>query len=160
MKYLVYTHSRLDTNEVFYIGKGTTKRMKQKCHRSKYWHNIVNKAGGFKATILAGNLTEQEALNFEVLMIAKSKEAGLKLCNLTKGGDGISGFKHSPEYCALQSQRMKNRTPWNKGKKTPPEVIEKLRKAKLGKKLSEEHRKNCSLAQLRRYEQQRQITTV
>ena len=35
-------------------------------------------------------------------------------------------------------------SPWNKGKKWKPEIIEKLRKAKLGKKASEETKKKMS----------------
>lgn len=142
--YLVYTHTRPDTNEIFYVGKGTGKRMKCRTNRNIHWKRIVDKANGFKYDVLAKNLTEQEALNFEILMIKKMKEAGFGLCNMTNGGDGVSGFKHSPEMCEAQRQRMLGVTPWNKGKPTSPEAIEKMRLAKLGKKQSPEHIAKCA----------------
>lgn len=142
--YLVYTHTRPDTNEIFYVGKGTGKRMKCRTNRNIHWKRIVDKANGFKYDVLAKNLTEQEALNFEILMIKKMKEAGFSLCNMTTGGDGLSGFKHSPEVCEAQRQRMLGVTPWNKGKPTSPEAIEKMRLAKLGKKQSSEHIAKCA----------------
>lgn len=144
--YLVYTHTRPDTNEIFYVGKGTGKRMKCRTNRNIHWKRIVDKANGFKYDVLAKNLTEQEALNFEILMIKKMKEAGFGLCNMTSGGDGVSGFKHSDEMRENQRQRMLGVTPWNKGKPTSPEAIEKMRLAKLGKKLSPEHIANSANA--------------
>lgn len=142
--YLVYTHTRPDTNTIFYVGKGTTKRMKCKTNRNIHWQRIVNKANGFKYDVLAKNLTEQEALSFEILMIKKMKEAGFSLCNMTNGGDGVSGFKHSPEMCEAQRQRMLGVTPWNKGKPASLEAIEKMRLSKLGKKQSLEHIAKCA----------------
>lgn len=137
--YLVYTHTRPDTNEVFYVGKGTNYRMKQKSNRNKYWQNIVNKCGGYKANILAGNLTEQEAINFEILMISKLKQANVKLCNLTNGGDGISGYRHTQENRKKFSESRRGRISPTKGTILTNEHKEKLRLAKLGKKQSPDH---------------------
>jgi hypothetical protein len=142
--YLVYTHTRPDTNEIFYVGKGTGKRMKCRTNRNIHWQRIVDKANGFKYDVIAKNLTEQEALNFEILMIKKMKEAGFGLCNMTSGGDGVSGFKHSDEMRENQRQRMLGVTPWNKGKPTSDEAKEKMRLAKLGKKQSPEHIAKCA----------------
>jgi len=41
---------------------------------------------------------------------------------------------------------MLGKTAWNKGLKTPPEIVEKLRTAKLGKKASQATKKKMSLA--------------
>jgi hypothetical protein len=146
--YYVYCQFRNDSNDVFYVGKGSGCRRNKTNGRSKYWKNIVRKAGGFRSEIIAGNLTEQEALSFEVLMIAKLRENGASLCNLTDGGDGVSGYKHTPEVCEAQRQRMLGITPWNKGKQASAEARKKMSKAKLGVKLSPEHVAACSKAQM------------
>lgn len=50
------------------------------------------------------------------------------------------GIKHSEDSKKKQSEKMKGKTPWNKGKKGiySEEIIEKMSKAHKGKKLSEE----------------------
>jgi hypothetical protein len=116
----VYCHFRNDTDEVFYVGKGQKKRAYSKQRRNPYWNNIVNKAKGFRVEIVAHNLTEQEALNYErVLISALRQQYPDTLCNLTDGGDGV--------YNPSEETREKQRT------------------AKLGRKLSEEHRQKISL---------------
>ena len=63
----VYCHFRNDNNTVFYVGKGQKRRAYSTQRRNPYWQNIVNKSQGFKAEIVAHNLTEKEALNYEVI---------------------------------------------------------------------------------------------
>jgi hypothetical protein len=92
--FYVYAHIRKDNGACFYIGKGTNKRYESKVGRSVYWHNIVNKVG-FTHNIIANNLSETEALNFEIALIKSAKNAGFNLCNLTNGGEGVSGYKHT-----------------------------------------------------------------
>lgn len=53
--------------------------------------------------------------------------------NVTKGGEGVSGFKHSEESKAKMSAAKIGKDPWNKGKETPNEVKVKQSIAKLGK---------------------------
>lgn len=141
--FLVYAHIRPDTNTVFYIGKGTEKRSRQTSNRNQYWKRVVAKNSGFKTQIIAANLTEREALNFEVLVIKGLKEQNVKLCNLTEGGDGVSGYRHTPEVCEAQRQRMLGKA-LTKSKKLSDETKHKLRMAKLGKKLSYEHAENVA----------------
>ena len=145
--YVVYSHTRIDTNEVFYIGKGKLSRVNRKgrCDRSKYWHRVVNKAGGFCSTVEAKNLTERESLNYEILLIKKLKEAGFKLCNITDGGDGVSGLKHTEESKRLMSIAHKGRASPTKGVKFSPERIEKMRCYLKGTKQSDEHKLKTAL---------------
>lgn len=90
-------HITLDTNKVFYIGKGKGRRANVSYARNIHWQRVVNKHG-FRVEILTNNLTEPEAFALEVETIAKY---GLEnLTNLTVGGEGVSG-----------------NIPWNKGTK-------------------------------------------
>ena len=63
MKAYVYTHIRLDTNEVFYVGIGTQDnyiRASRTANRSVFWKNITKKTG-WKVNIVFDNLTWDEA---------------------------------------------------------------------------------------------------
>lgn len=53
--------------------------------------------------------------------------------NVTKGGEGVSDFKHSEESKAKMAAAKIGKASWNKGKETPNEVKEKQSIAKLGK---------------------------
>jgi hypothetical protein len=93
MKAYVYTHTRLDTNEVFYVGIGTQdnyKRASRSHNRTNYWNNIVKKCG-WKVDIVFDNLTWDEACNKEKELIKKIGRVDLgtgTLVNLTDGGEG------------------------------------------------------------------------
>jgi hypothetical protein len=83
----VYGHYRNDTNQLFYIGKGTGDRAWHTRRRNKYWNNIVKKHG-FTVKILEDGLTEEQAFETEKKLIA---QVGLEnLANLTEGGDGFT----------------------------------------------------------------------
>lgn len=118
-KFYVYEHIKADTKDVFYVGKGCRSRATQKDNRNKFWHNIVNKHG-FEVRFVAKNLDEELAFLVEEERIDQLKRIGIKLCNLTNGGEGSSGLVLSDEVKQLVSKRFK------------------------GKKLTEEHRKKCS----------------
>lgn len=146
--YYVYQHIRPDTGCVFYIGKGTGKRLRQTSNRNIHWKRIVAKAGGFESVIVSTFLLESDALKAEIELIAKMKSDGIKLCNLTIGGDGVSGLVHTQESKLLMGLASIGRAPYNKGCKTSPEIVEKLRAAKLGKKQTAEHVANMVAAKI------------
>lgn len=89
--FYVYTH-RKPNGEVFYVGKGSGDRYKSKKDRSQHWHRVVKKHG-YTARIELENLTEKDALSKEIELI--SYYGMENLCNHTKGGEGISGYKHT-----------------------------------------------------------------
>ena len=71
--FYVYLHRRLDTNEVFYIGKGTKKRAWDRDSRkTQKWKDIVNSVG-YSVEIYRDNLTEQEADLLETELINTSQ---------------------------------------------------------------------------------------
>jgi len=150
--FIVYSHTRLDTNEVFYIGKGRPRRMLAKDNRNKNWTNIANKAG-FKANIIAGNLTEDEALNFEALLIKKLKENNVPLCNVSIGGKSNAGWKMSDESKAKVSASRKGHK-WTAEQKANLSLIRK------GRVFSKETRLKISNANKGRKPSQKMIDAM
>ena len=142
--FYTYCHTRNDTGKIFYIGKGSRKyRASSKDQRNEYWQNIVNKHG-FTSEILAYWDTEKEAFDHEKLLISCFKDMGYKLTNMTEGGEGCS--KPSLETRKKMSLSKIGKTSPRKGAILSIETKEKLRKANLGKKMSEEQKKKISKA--------------
>jgi hypothetical protein len=138
---VVYRHVRLDTNEVFYIGIGNEKRpfVKSKGHRNKWWKHIVDKTE-YQIDILFDNLSWEQAVEKEkeFIQLYGRRDLGLgTLVNMTDGGDGILGKKHSEET----KQKI---ALGNKGKIMSEKHKLALFNANIGKKLSEEHKLKLS----------------
>ena len=133
----VYRHIRLDTNQVFYIGIGSSsnyQRAKVKTNRNIYWNRIVNKTN-YKIEILFDELTPEQAKLKEIEFISIYGRRNLKqgsLVNLTDGGDGGCGV--------IVSEKTRHKL----------RQISKTKKANLGKKLSKQWRDNISLSGLGR----------
>jgi len=106
--YGVYRHIRLDTNVPFYIGKGLNKRAFSKRDRNQYWHNIVNKYG-YEVEIMLEGLTNENAIIKEKEFIKLYKVLGYCEANLTNGGEGLSGLKHTVAARKKMSDANKNR---------------------------------------------------
>ncbi|MDC0203922.1 very short patch repair endonuclease [Candidatus Nitrosopelagicus sp.] len=64
----------------------------------------------------------------------------------------IKKSHNTPEMKKKFSESHKGREPWNLGKKTSPEVVEKLRKSHLGIKLSDETKNRIGIAVKKRFE--------
>ena len=89
---------------LFYIGKGSSElRAYRMTGRNNYWNKIVNKNGKPEVQILAYWDSEKEAFSHERLLISCFRDLGHRLANFTDGGDGISGYKHTPEQCRKNS---------------------------------------------------------
>lgn len=95
-KHYVYIHHKKTTNEIFYVGKGKDNRAFSENQRNKFWKNVVSKHG-FIVSFVAKGLSDKEALDIEIKTIEKLKSCGIKLVNMTNGGEGLSGFVHSAE---------------------------------------------------------------
>lgn len=96
--FYVYLHIRNDTGEVFYVGKGRKKRATRTDGRNDYWKRIVQKSGGFSVKYVFSNLTESEAFDLEIKTIQELKNQGVNLCNLTDGGEGLSGIVPTKDH--------------------------------------------------------------
>lgn len=57
LAHYVYVHFRNDTNQIFYVGKGSGKRAYNSQKRNGYWKNVVKKANGYSVQIIAKNLS-------------------------------------------------------------------------------------------------------
>lgn len=112
--YYVYQYLRDDATP-YYIGKGKHNRAWVSHRRSNGAE--LKPSDPNRICIIQENLTEEEAFNLEVVLIAKyglKSEGGL-LVNLLYGGQGYSP---SPEMKKLHSERMKG---INKGRTLGPQ---------------------------------------
>lgn len=153
--YLVYMHTN-NENGKRYIGitrQNTKYRWRSDgsgYFRSPHFHNAIQKYGwdNFEHTIIAENLTKQEAVDMEVEYIKQHKTQDKRYgYNMTAGGDGTSEYtipKESVERRAAmmrgvpksEAQRRKI-SESNKGKRPSQETREKLRVSHLGHKCNE-----------------------
>lgn len=110
----VYSHIRNDNDEIFYIGIGSDNQGKyirafSKKRRSKFWKDITKNVS-FRVEILKDNLSWKEACEEEMNLIAFHGRRCLNngtLCNITNGGDGVNGYKHSIERKQIISHNSK-----------------------------------------------------
>jgi hypothetical protein len=121
--FYVYVHRRKDNNAIFYVGKGKDNRRNRPYQRNRYWTSVASKYG-FLAEIISTHATEEDAFGQERFLIA-SLRLFCRLCNITDGGEGSAGLKHSDEAKARMSAKRK------------------------GKPLAAEHRENVAAAMKR-----------
>lgn len=119
----LYRHIRLDTKEIFYIGIGIDNnfvRSRKKWGRSNFWKSIVAKTK-YKIEIILQNIPYPLLLEKEKYFIKLYGRRDLgtgTLVNLTDGGEGSLGSKHSEESKLKISESRK-------GKKMSEESIRK-----------------------------------
>ena len=163
--FYVYEHWRPDKDECFYVGKGQKRRAHDMRRGRNRYHKFIQKklaALGMciEVRMVAEGLEEDEAFGIECGRIAFWRSVGVQLSNLTNGGEGPSGRKHTEEWKRANSERMKRRVvsketrrrqslaaTGNKkglGKKRPQAAIEKTRSALLGRKRSDEFKAKVS----------------
>lgn len=144
MPYL-YRHIRLDKNQVFYIGISKKDDIKfsraynfDHRHRNRHWLNVFNKTA-IEVEILFDNIPYSEAKEKEIEFIDLYKRVcdGGTLTNLTKGGDGVLGFKN-PSLSERNKQGI-----WT-GRKHTEETKLKMSLFNKGRTFSEEHKRRIS----------------
>lgn len=129
---MFYTYAHYTPQgRIFYIGKGTDpSRAYRFKNRNAHWNSVVAKHGKPKVEVLATWNTEKEAFEHEVLLIACFKDMGIKLCNMTDGGEGASGRILSEEHKQKIGAAQKGKP----GKKPSAETLIKLKESHLGQK--------------------------
>lgn len=138
--FYVYEHIRNDTNTIFYVGKGNGNRLNSIYDRNRHWNFIVKKAGGFKSNKIIETNDENFALFVEMEVIDLYKKRGIKLCNITNGGEGLSGYKHTEESKNKVRQAALNRIHY----KHTEETKEKIRKANTGVIFTDERKRKIA----------------
>lgn len=137
-KFYTYFHTRNDSGEVFYVGKGTGERAFSKDRSNAHWQNIVSKYG-HSVHIIAYWATEQEAFTHERELIIELRASGVKLVNQTDGGDGASGYTQSKEHTDAIRRA-------NTGKQRSDATRQRIRESKIGSVVTPEHRAKISAA--------------
>lgn len=122
--YYVYEHWRPDLDVCFYVGKGKGRRGNVMYRRDEQHLRIQKKLASMgmcvEVRLVITNLTEDEALQHEVRRISFWRAFGVDLVNRTAGGEG--------------------------GSNPCEETREKMRSAKVGRKLSEDHKEKIATA--------------
>jgi group I intron endonuclease len=149
MDFYVYIHRRKTDGQIFYVGKGQGKRAWATKNRNPYWHHVVAKHG-YSIEIWQYYAEETQAFAEEKRII--SVLSGLMpLVNLTKGGEGSTGYRHDDlskiKISQANSQRKQSDSTKlkirekNKGEKHPQfgknhstKTREKMRVAQCGSK--------------------------
>lgn len=152
--FYVYEHRRLDTGAVFYVGKGSGKRLRVTQHRNPYWCSVARKAGWTAHVVF---LTEDEELSFlvEYEVIRSYRSRGFRLTNMTDGGEGMSGHTFTAESIAQRSEKQRGQkrpsvSEKMRGRPKSPEHRRKLAETRMGKRHTDETRALMSRRRLGR----------
>ena len=103
----VYIHAKPDATP-FYVGKGARYRMGAMTRRNDWHMKTINKYG--KENILKSFIecsSESIALELEIGLIKTLRQNGYDLVNMTDGGEGPTGYRHTPE--TIEAIAAKNR---------------------------------------------------
>lgn len=107
-------------NQPFYVGKGRGNRCRAHLDEAKYYVKRRSKklakirklfSLGMEPTIIKveENVTDAQAIDLEVLLIAEMRDIGIPLTNMTDGGDGAQGYKHTEEHKQIMRERFAGR---------------------------------------------------
>lgn len=116
-----YTYVLIDprSNQPFYVGKGQRNRCFQhlmEAADTRKRNAKVNKIRKIQSLGLSvviqkvlENVSDADAQDFEKLIIAECRDKGIRLTNMTDGGDGSAGYRHAPESLAKMRAAMTGR---------------------------------------------------
>lgn len=119
--FYVYEWYNIDTQEVFYVGKGSGKRYQSTQGRNTLFQEYI-KNNKTDVRIVYDNLTEEEAFQKELELYEKYYQIGQSQCNLAKPGKGGCHFvwteemkeywsENNPMKEEKQRQRMRENNP-------------------------------------------------
>jgi hypothetical protein len=150
----VYRHIRLDKNEPFYIGIGTTmasgkcKRAFDKKNRNRFWNFIANKTD-YDVEVLFENIELEYAIEKEkefIELYGLSCNGTGTLTNIKSGGDYF-GSDYNLKIPKSEQHKEKIRNAHLNRKKTK-EHQDNLSRAMKGRVFTDEGKKVCSIRSL------------
>ena len=106
MDFYVYEYYKKDNDEVFYVGKGTKRRMYELHNRNKYFNAVYAKYD-CDVRIYKDGLTNEQSCEIERERIAELKSIGQAYCNFTEGGTGFSTGKLNPIFKRIEEGTVK-----------------------------------------------------
>jgi hypothetical protein len=106
MDFYVYEYYKKDNDEVFYVGKGTKRRMYELHNRNKYFNAVYAKYD-CEVRIYKDELTNEDSCEIERQRIAELKDIGQAYCNFTAGGTGFSTGKLNPIFKRIEDGTAK-----------------------------------------------------
>jgi hypothetical protein len=156
MHHCIYTLRHPLTNEIRYVGKSnnpkrriiqhiyTAKHKTRKSHCC-YWIGSLLKSNQKPIMQIVNWFnSEYDCNNAEKLIIENFRQTGIRLTNLTDGGEGQSGRLMSEKTKSKIRETILKNGNSLKGKKRSPEIGLKISLAKKGITFSEEHKKKIS----------------
>lgn len=168
--YYVYRHIRLDTKTPFYVGVGRGYRARNLANRGEY-HKNIQKIAGCKIEYVFKNISKEESLRIEIILIKAYRKFGLCEANFKNGGGwklsaetrkrigqaNIGKHPMTKEKLSILLASRKGKESWNKGKpgwsrglKLGPlseDVRRKIAKARTGTLASPETKEKMSKSQ-------------
>jgi hypothetical protein len=147
MNSYVYTLVDPRSSLPFYVGKGSGERCNAHIVEAKYYVKRKSlKLNKIRKLMRLGmepivvkveeNVSDKQALDLECLLIAEMRDLGFALTNMTDGGDGAQGYKHTEDHKQKMSELQKGR------------VFSEETKQRMRKPKSEQGRKNIAEARL------------
>lgn len=133
-QFYVYEWFNVDTNEVFYVGKGSGKRAFDTKHRNKIFQEYyINNS--CKVRIVKDNLDEESAFKLEKITIEQYKQNNQCIANIAEGGYGGYNFiwtdemrEYKSKYNPMKDEKQRKRMSINNPMKKP-EVAKKVANA-------------------------------
>ena len=113
MAFYAYIHVRpsADANGAFYVGKGRGRRSHDFTRRNPHHRHIIDKYGPKNIDVARIECSsEASAFDLERGLIKCLRSMKVELANVTEGGEGVSGLRHSEAARAKMSADRKGRS--------------------------------------------------
>lgn len=147
MTFYAYVHIRpgADAHGVFYVGKGRGRRSQDFSRRNLHHTHIIEKYGPKNIDVAHMECSSEDlAFDLERGLIKCLRKIGVDLVNVTDGGEGVSGLRHSKQSRAQMSAKRVGKSHREETKIKMSEVRRGHANHFFGKSHSDETKKRIS----------------